>query len=260
MVEVDEEREVAMLLPWLLAWDTAHYWGRDAFDATHGVTLRTTPDPGWILEVHLEGTELETASFREVDINAPITETIAVIPANVGDRAWLTAAVADSVFTARGSPLQLTGAIALFSGFARWARNGGSNDAMPFAAETRGLLCAWANDGWHPDSPHHRESALVWLQRWFADACDGEWERTRGVHVDQLDNPGWTLKIDLTGTRWAGRTTARQLVERDEHSWLGIKSTRDVYEAVCGPLDLVWAIDSFREWLDSGAPSRVEHL
>jgi hypothetical protein len=100
----------------------------------------------------------------------------------------------------------------------------------------------------------------VWLQRWFADTCDGKWETNDGIQIGQLDNPGWTLTIDLTGTRWAARTTAAQLVERDEHSWLSIKSTGRRFEAACGPLDLVWAIDSFRNWLDSDTPSRIQHL
>ena len=41
---------------------------------------------------------------------------------------------------------------------------------------------------------------LTWLQSWFLEQCDGEWEHSYGVRVDTLDNPGWSLEIDLAGT------------------------------------------------------------
>lgn len=259
MAEDYEDRDVALLLPWLQSWDTMHYWARDPIDPTHGVEFRTTPEPGWIIDIQLEGTELANTSFTDVDVHAPFTNTTRTVPPDIGDRAWLTATVAECRFTARSSALQLTGAIQLFTDFARWARNGGANDGSPFVPDTQYLLLSWRHDDWLSEA-RARESSLVWLQRWFADTCDGEWEKNYGIRVGQLDNPGWNLKIDLTGTRWAGRTTAAHTVERDEHSWLHIKSTGRRYEAACGPLDLVWAIDSFRNWLDSDTPSRIQHL
>ncbi len=38
------------------------------------------------------------------------------------------------------------------------------------------------------------------LQEWFETNCDGEWEHAYGVLIATLDNPGWTIKIDLMGT------------------------------------------------------------
>ncbi len=31
---------------------------------------------------------------------------------------------------------------------------------------------------------------LTWVQRWYLDQCDGEWEHEWGVKIDTLDNPG----------------------------------------------------------------------
>lgn len=38
------------------------------------------------------------------------------------------------------------------------------------------------------------------LQEWYKMHCDGDWEHSYGVKIDTLDNPGWKLKVDLTGT------------------------------------------------------------
>lgn len=38
------------------------------------------------------------------------------------------------------------------------------------------------------------------LQRWYAAQCDGEWEHHHGISIETLDNPGWLVKVDLTGT------------------------------------------------------------
>lgn len=43
------------------------------------------------------------------------------------------------------------------------------------------------------------------LQDWYAAQCDGEWEHRYGVSIESLDNPGWLLKVELTGTALAAR-------------------------------------------------------
>jgi len=39
-----------------------------------------------------------------------------------------------------------------------------------------------------------------WLQNWYVNQCNGEWEHRYGVTMGTLDNPGWSVKIDLIGT------------------------------------------------------------
>ncbi|PYJ29620.1 MAG: hypothetical protein DMF24_09765 [Verrucomicrobia bacterium] len=38
------------------------------------------------------------------------------------------------------------------------------------------------------------------LQRWYKAQCDGDWEHSYGVSIGTLDNPRWSLKIDLVDT------------------------------------------------------------
>lgn len=53
-------------------------------------------------------------------------------------------------------------------------------------------------------SPEHRAvrhyravSEIEWLQRWFADQCNGEYEDGPGIRIETLETPGWWLAIDL---------------------------------------------------------------
>ena len=41
---------------------------------------------------------------------------------------------------------------------------------------------------------------LCWLQNWYHSNCDGGWEHLYGVKIDTLDNPGWSVAIDLEDT------------------------------------------------------------
>ncbi len=51
---------------------------------------------------------------------------------------------------------------------------------------------------------------IEWLQSWYANHCDGVWEHTSGVRIDTIDNPGWSLKVDLIGTELEHREFVRR--------------------------------------------------
>ena len=46
---------------------------------------------------------------------------------------------------------------------------------------------------------------LTWLMQWYLAQCDEDWEHQFGVEIGTLDNPGWSLSIDLDGTSLEGR-------------------------------------------------------
>jgi hypothetical protein len=57
---------------------------------------------------------------------------------------------------------------------------------------------------------------LAELQRWYLDQCDGDWEHAYGITIDTLDNPGWSLRIDLTETPLSDREYRRAEAHRTE--------------------------------------------
>jgi Immunity protein 53 len=38
------------------------------------------------------------------------------------------------------------------------------------------------------------------IQAWYAAQCDGDWEHQYGVSIETLDNLGWCVTVDLSGT------------------------------------------------------------
>ncbi|MFN9911239.1 MAG: Imm53 family immunity protein, partial [Pirellulaceae bacterium] len=38
------------------------------------------------------------------------------------------------------------------------------------------------------------------IEAWYRAQCDGDWEHSWGVKIGTLDNPGWSLEVNLVGT------------------------------------------------------------
>jgi hypothetical protein len=78
---------------------------------------------------------------------------------------------------------------------------------------------------------------LTWLETWYQKQCNGEWEHSYGIHIDTLDNPAWTVKINLNGTRYAGPPNIKIEVEYEsDHDWMVCKVVESVYEGAGGRL------------------------
>lgn len=100
---------------------------------------------------------------------------------------------------------------------------------------------------------------LAWLSQWYLSHCDGDWEHSYGIKIGTLDNPGWSLRINLNGTTLNGRhfdalshgEPADDLEElKEAGSWWIARLDGDTFEAFCGPLDLSAVIGVFRNWTE----------
>ena len=47
-------------------------------------------------------------------------------------------------------------------------------------------------------------SALSRLEAWYMRQCNDDWEHQYGVKIDTLDNPGWSVTVDLIDTNLDG--------------------------------------------------------
>ncbi len=94
---------------------------------------------------------------------------------------------------------------------------------------------------------------LTRLQNWFDSQCDGEWEHHHGVSIETLDNPGWRVKIDVNGTRLAGR--AFSLVSKNVSQGFIDQSMGKIKPpfVVASPLSNVWMVCFVKENKFEGA-------
>ncbi len=92
------------------------------------------------------------------------------------------------------------------------------------------------------------------LQRWYQSQCNGDWEHSYGVKIDTLDNPGWSVTIELIETDMSDRPfTAIQRLEHDKE-WIYCEVRDQKFEGRGGPFMLEEILRTFVEW---AAPSQT---
>jgi immunity protein 53 of polymorphic toxin system len=99
-------------------------------------------------------------------------------------------------------------------------------------------------------------NTLSRLQQWFRTTCDGDWEHGHGI-IATLDNPGWSLKVDLEASGLADRECAPVRVDWSENDWLRYRVDGDTFVAYGGPENLDEMISAFLNWA-SDLPIKVE--
>lgn len=84
------------------------------------------------------------------------------------------------------------------------------------------------------------------LQDWYKRHCDGDWEHQYGVRIDTLDNPGWSVEIDLHGTRPRGFEPLK--VERSEEDWIQCRREGSKWLGFGGARNLDELLRTFLGW------------
>jgi elongation factor P hydroxylase len=95
--------------------------------------------------------------------------------------------------------------------------------------------------------------SLSWLQDWYVSQCNGDWEHESGVGIGTLDDPGWSMEVDLTNTSLENAAFTKVAIKRSEHDWLFCEVVNRKFKAACGPRNLAEAIDTFRAWTEANA-------
>lgn len=97
---------------------------------------------------------------------------------------------------------------------------------------------------------------LQWIQQWYKEQCDGDWEHSYGIKIETLDNPGWSVKIDLEGTDLEGYVLPYKLVERSEGDWYGIRVENNIFYAAGDENKLEFLLENFKEIITDNYKAR----
>jgi hypothetical protein len=73
--------------------------------------------------------------------------------------------------------------------------------------------------GSHDVAEEHYATVVEWLQQWYSDQTDGEWEHAYGIVIDNIDNPGWSIKIDLIDTPLSSKQFPRLEIDNGDTDW-----------------------------------------
>lgn len=110
-----------------------------------------------------------------------------------------------------------------------------------------------------PLEPNSTVDLLLWLQRWYAGQCDGDWEHGSGIKISTLDNPGWHLTVDISGTELEGMPFAtREYQLHEDEDWWICEVKNGQFIARCSPQNLIIMIGVFRSWVERCRSSTAE--
>ncbi len=90
---------------------------------------------------------------------------------------------------------------------------------------------------------------LKWLVKWYKCNCDGDWEHSYGVKIDTLDNPGWTVHIDVSDTPLENKHFKEFKVDNSEDDWMFCSIENNVFHGVGDPDKLEKIIGLFKKWV-----------
>ncbi len=92
---------------------------------------------------------------------------------------------------------------------------------------------------------------LSWLERWYLKNCNGDWEHSYGIKIETLDNPGWSVEIDLTDTNLELRYFEVVKIQRSESNWIVCQIEDVIFKGRGGPENLTEILDIFSKWAEA---------
>ena len=103
-------------------------------------------------------------------------------------------------------------------------------------------------------------STLSEIERWFHENCNGDWEHSYGVSIETMDNPGWSVTIQVTDTileglemteSHHGPRTMREFLPANAYDayydWYEIWTEPGSFRAFCAPRRLTFVLNRFLE-------------
>jgi hypothetical protein len=88
------------------------------------------------------------------------------------------------------------------------------------------------------------------LQKWYSSQCDGDWEHSYGVTIENIDNPGWMLTVQLTDTPLQDLQFQAFAVERSNADWIHCAVTDMQFRGSGGAQNLSEILSVFLDWAE----------
>lgn len=85
-----------------------------------------------------------------------------------------------------------------------------------------------------------------WLEKWYISQCDEDWEHMYGIKITTIDNPGWSVTIDVTGTKIESLEISYILIEKSDNDWVGYSIVNKKFTGAGDSLKLIEIINIFR--------------
>lgn len=92
---------------------------------------------------------------------------------------------------------------------------------------------------------------IKWLEEWYLSLCNGDWEHCYGIKIGNIDNPGWSVDIDLENT-YLEDVEFKEIEEnRNENDWFFCRIKQKVFQGRGGAKNLGEILTIFKNWAES---------
>lgn len=91
---------------------------------------------------------------------------------------------------------------------------------------------------------------ITWIENWYKNNCDGDWEHSYGITIETLDNPGWDVKIDLIKTPLENKKIKYTYNKKSESDWYGYELNNGVFKAFGDPHKLLFLLELFKNMME----------
>jgi hypothetical protein len=96
-----------------------------------------------------------------------------------------------------------------------------------------------------------KSSIFEWLQAWYRSQYNEDWEDQHCITIETVDNPGWYITINLSGTALETKEFNPIKVEKDSTNWYFCLIREGNFEASCGAANLTETLEIFRDWAEN---------
>ena len=92
---------------------------------------------------------------------------------------------------------------------------------------------------------------IFWLQNWYSQYCDGDWEHNENINIHTIDNPGWRITINLEGTLSENKSFKSIKKETSNNEWYHCFLRNGNFEGAGGPSNLIDILYVFKNWVEN---------
>lgn len=209
---------------WLQQWYQSHC--NEDWEYDNRIHLGTIDNPGWSLEINLKDTELEKKHFQEIN------------DMHRSEKDWMFCTVRDTKFDSACGVENLPGVLKVFR---YWVENELFDPTLAIQITENSI--------------EDDNDDFLWLQEWYQSYCNGDWEHDYRIHFRTINNPGWSLTINVDDTDLDYADFQQIKINRSEQDWIFCEIKDLQFEARCGVENLPEVLKVFRHWAVENEPS-----
>lgn len=89
-----------------------------------------------------------------------------------------------------------------------------------------------------------------WIEEWYLENRAEEWGGTTSVKIETIDNPGWSVKINLQETNLENKSFHDFFDDKSEDDWILCEVREGFFHGAGDAEKLSTILKIFKEWAE----------